>query len=189
VAPALGWLSGGFTSVSFKPEGSRVLRGSSLGWAEGPRHFDVVRAPFDCEVTSVNRGLLATPRLLNKDPYGAGWFALVRSLVGPTELKSLEEAAGSIEKRLRELGVQCFSEFPDHELFEIGVECSAVLVSLNELLAGAAEGTTVHIVSDDPTASIEMERWSDQTGNVLVESRKDDLDGRILHFVAKKQRR
>jgi len=57
-----------------------------------------------------------------------------------------------------ELGVHCFAGFPDYEMYEIGVECSAVLVMLNDFLATSEKGIVVHIVSDDTTADIEMER-------------------------------
>lgn len=184
IAPALAWLSGGFTSVSFKPDGMRVPKGSSLGGVEGPRHFDVVRAPFDCLLVEANRELLVSPKLLSKDPYGSGWFVLLEPLGPTTSLKPLAEVAGPIEARLKELKVRCFAEFPDREMFEIGVECSAVLVQLNDLLSTSRSGTVVHVVSDDPTAQIEIERWREQTGNFLLESFRE---GSIHHFIVKKQ--
>ena len=84
---------------------------------------------------------------------------------------------------MRELKVHCFSNFPDHEMFEIGTECSAVLVKLNELLGASARGTIVHVVSDDNTAEIEMTRWSDQTGNEVLESRRES---NLYHFIVRK---
>jgi len=183
VAPVLAWLSGGIRSVTFKPGGSRIAGGAGLGSVEGPRHFDVVRAPFDCVLVETNRELLREPGLVAKDPYGRGWFALLEA-AGPTgELKPAGELAQAIEARLRALKVRCFAEFPDTELYVIGVECSAVLVQLNDLLAESAGGTTVHVVSDDPTAQIEMERWQDQTGNALLESFNE---GAVYHFIVKK---
>jgi TusA-related sulfurtransferase len=41
----------------------------------------------------------------------------------------------------------------------------------------------IHVVSDDVTADIEMERWSDQTGQAVLESRKE---GKLTHFIVKK---
>lgn len=182
-APQLSWISGGFTSVSFKSVGSRVGAGKRLGSVEGPRHFDVIGSPFDCIISEVNRELLTNPRLANKDPFGAGWFIVVERAGGPSRLKALAEAADSISFIIRQLGVHCFAEFPDAEMFEIGVECSAVVVRLNEHLAKASSGTIVHIVSDDPTSDIEMARWQDQTGNRVLESRRE---GSLHHFIVKK---
>src|SRR5579883_2241450 len=57
------------------------------------------------------------------------------------------------------------------------------LVNLNDLLSRARIGTVVHIVSDDPTSDLEILRWSDQTGNEFLESRKE---GNIYHFLVRK---
>jgi len=185
----LSWLSGGFISVTFKPRGSQVARGKSIGAIEGPRHFDVVRAPLSGEVLDLNESLRSNPKALNSDPYGEGWFAKIKP-VSPHEetrlLNDLRSAREGLERKIKELRVHCFVEFPDHEMFEIGVECSAVLVKLNELLERSATGTVVHIVSDDPTAEIEMSRWSDQTGNPVLEGRVED---RLYHFIVKKAAR
>lgn len=184
----LSWSSGTFSSVTFKPLGSVLHRGQVAGSIEGPRHFDVVRIPVKGVIFKTNTALVENPKLLNKDPYGEGWFMEIK--VGdPAELnllKRLPEAQTEMTTRLHELRIHCFAEFPDHEMFEIGVECSAVLVRLNELLGLSSSGTVVHIVSDDVTAPVEMERWSDQTGNAVLESRKE---GNLYHFIAKKTQR
>jgi glycine cleavage system H protein len=183
----LSWISGVFASVKFKEKGSQVSRGGSLGWIEGPRHFDVVRSPFTGEVSEYNEALQAKPRLLNSDPYGAGWFARLRPLRFQDEARLLNDVTGAkegLERKLRELRVHCFVEFPDYEMFEIGVECSAVIVKLNELFEGVPVGTVVHIASDDPSADIEMRRWSYQTGNRVLEARLED---NVYHFIAKKK--
>jgi TusA-related sulfurtransferase len=46
-----------------------------------------------------------------------------------------------------------------------------------------AIGEIVHVVSDDPTADIEMVRWSDETGQEVLESREE---GNLMHFIVKK---
>ena len=183
VTPLLSWLSGGFTSASSKPVGTKVDQGNSLGSIEGPRHFDVVRAPFDCVVKEANQRLAVDPRAINRDPFGEGWFAVVEKIGRTSRLVSLRVAAPVIEQRLKSMRVRCFPEFPDAEMYEIGTECSAVLVRLNELLARSARGTVVHLVTDDPTADVEMERWKDQTGNAVLDKR---AEGALYHFIVKK---
>ncbi len=181
----LSWLSGGFTSVTFKPNAT-IARGKILGAVDGLRHFDVVRSPLSGELEEFNQALIAEPRVLNRDPYGAGWFAKVKPLHVDKEIRFLENASEAQEglvRKLKDLRVHCFAEFPDFEMFEIGVECSAVLVKLNELLENARIGTVVHIVSDDPSAEVEMVRWSDQTGNAVPETR---LESGVYHFIVKK---
>jgi glycine cleavage system H protein len=183
IAPHLGWLSGGFTAVSFKPAGSRVGLGKSLGSVEGPKHFDVVRAPFDCVVKEVNRRLLAEPRLASKDPFNHGWFAILVQTAQKSRLVTLRDASKSISALVSRLGVHCFAAFPDVEMYEIGVECSAVLVNLDELMARSERGTVVHVVSDDATSDLEMSRWESQTGNKVIEASRD---GKLFHFIVEK---
>jgi glycine cleavage system H lipoate-binding protein/TusA-related sulfurtransferase len=183
IAPHLGWISGGFTSVSFKGVGYRAEMGKTLGSVEGPRHFDVVRAPFDCVIKETNSALELTPKLANKDPFGEGWYMVVEQTGSASRLQGFPGVADSLASVVKRLGVRCFSEFPDAEMFEIGTECSAVLVQLNERIARQMAGWVVHIVSDDPTADIEMTRWAEQTGNKLLEVRRE---GNLHHFIVKK---
>jgi len=185
VTSLLSWASGLFSTVTFKPAGTELRRGQSLGSVEGTKHFDVVRAPVSGTLLESNTALISEPKLLNKDPYGKGWFARLR-VRDTDELEALGRLPDSellVASRLRELRVHCFAEFPDHEMFEIGVECAAVLVKLNDLLAGSSRGAVVHVVSDDATADVEMKRWSEQTGNFVVDSRKE---GSLYHFIVKK---
>ena len=180
------WAFGVFSSISFKSVGSAIVGGESLGSIEGPRHFDVVRSPLTGDLVETNELLFRNPKLLNTDPYGTGWFARLRPSKLEEEagnLKTVGVAAARLGEALIELRVRCFGEFPDHEMFEIGTECAAVLVKLDELIEKEPSGTVVHIVSDDRTSLIEMERWSLQTGQLLVESRQED---NLFHFIVKK---
>jgi glycine cleavage system H protein len=183
VTPLLPWLSGGFTSVSFKPEGFEAKTGQGLASVEGPRHFDLVRAPFDCVVAKVNSRLLTAPALASKDPYGEGWVVTVSRAGGDSKLRPLSDAASQLKETIGRLGVKCFSMFPDLEMVEIGTECSAVISKLNEVIGGSRTGTVVHLVSDDPTSDIELARWEDTTGNRIVESRRE---GALHHYILKK---
>ena len=182
VTSLLSWLSGGFTRVTFVREGSSVGRGRLLGSVEGPKHFDVVRAPFGCVVQSFNQRLLTEPRLLNRSQYGEGWFALLKPM-GPISMQTGGEAQLALTNRARELRLHCFSAFPDLDMYEVGVECSAAIVRLNEILASAEKGTVVHVVSDDPTGPVEMLRWAEQSGYGLLETRPE---GMLTHYIVRK---
>lgn len=182
VTPVLAWLSGGFTSISIKDTGSVIGIGKGLGSIEGPRHFDLMRAPFDCTIKEVN-SRLSDPSLASKDSFGAGWIALLRRTGETTRLSTLQEASGLLGALIRRLGVRCFSRFPDLEMYEIQTECSAVIVKLNEIMSKSRSGTVVHLVSDDPTSDIEMVRWGDMSGNKVVESRNE---GALHHFIVEK---
>ena len=64
-----------------------------------------VAAPFDCHVVEFNQALIERPELMNEDPYGEGWVALVEpvnrgdleALLSPEEYFTLmkEEAGAS----------------------------------------------------------------------------------------------
>jgi len=182
----LAWLGGPIDSVSFKPVGTVVEKGKALGAIESPRHFDTVRSPITGRVLEMNEALAGNPRLLNRDPYGGGWFAKLEPLNRQQEMamvKSPALARGDLQARIVELKIRCFAEFPDNEMYEIGTECSAVLVRLGELLSSSPTGTVVHLVSDDAASEIEMIRWSDRTGNQVLETRKE---GNLMHYVVKK---
>ena len=182
----LAWLGGPFSSISFKLVGTTIERGRALGAIESPRHFDTVRSPITGKLLQVNEALVGNPRLLNRDPYGRGWFAKLEPLKKEQEMAMVKSPAlvrGDLQARIAELKIRCFAEFPDNEMYEIGTECSAVLVRLDELLSTSPTGTVVHLVSDDPASEIEMMRWSDRTGNELLETRKE---GNLVHYIVKK---
>ena len=182
----LAWLGGPITSVSFKPVGAVVERGKALGAVESPRHFDTVRSPITGRVTEMNLAVAGNPRLLNRDPYGQGWFARLEPLKRQEETAMVKPPALArveLQARITELKVRCFAEFPDSEMYEIGTECSAVLVRLDEMLSTSPTGTVVHLVSDDPSSEIEMIRWTERTGNQLLETRRE---GSLVHYVVKK---
>jgi TusA-related sulfurtransferase len=68
-------------------------------------------------------------------------------------------------------------------MFEIGVECSATLAKLDELLAKISTGEVIHLVSDDPTADLEMIRWSEDKGQSLLEIKRE---ANLFHFIVRK---
>jgi glycine cleavage system H protein len=186
VTTLLSWSMGTISTVTTKESGTAVSRGKPIGSLEGSRHFDVVRSPASGTVIRTNARLNSEPEVVNKDPYGEGWLAEIK-VENREELRllgRLPDAEPLITRQVRERHVRCFAAFPDYELFDIGVECAAVLVKLNELLANSQAGTVVHVVSDDSSAEIEMQRWADQTGNAVLDSRKEAL---FYHFIVKKK--
>ena len=179
-------LAGRLNQVKLKPVGESVARGKNVGTIESVKYFGAVRTPVSGRITETNLDLQKQAKLANDAPYTAGWFVTIE----PTNL--LEEIAflskvQDIEERIRlmikEVRVRCFKAYPDYDMWEIGVECAAVLVRVNELIERCALGDVIHVVSDDPTADIEMERWAYDTGQLVLESRKD---GKLMHFIVRK---
>lgn len=181
-------VAGKLTSVLGKPAGVLYARGEGVGALESGRYFGVIRTPVRGLLVAVNEAVLQKPKLLSEAPYSDGWFAHLRAEDWAADLQVLrspDAAKDLLKSQIDALRVRCFAAFPDHEMYEIGVECSAVLLRLNELLDRIDVGEVVHIVSDDWTAPVEMDRWVGETGHALLEIRRE---GNLYHILVRKAR-
>lgn len=179
-------IAGKLSSVRTKPAGAIVPRGRSLGTLESHRMVGPIPSPLSGTIIETNDKISAVPKILNNSAYGEGWIVRLRlsNLESEKqELSSVEKIGLLLKQRIAEFHVRCFKMFPDHEMIEIGSECTAVLVRLNELIDKVSVGDVIHIVSDDPTAYVEMVVWSDRTGHELVEWRNED---NLFHFIVRK---
>ena len=186
ITSILAAIAGKFTSLRPKPPGSIVAKGSSLGTLENERFVGPIPSPLTGIILATNEQAANTPKLMNDSPYSEGWIARLRPSRLAEEaplLSSISDAKAIFKHRIDEYHVRCFKAFPDQELYEIGVECSAVLMKLNELISALPIGAVVHLVSDDPTAYVEMVRWSDESGHILVDWRNE---GNLSHFIVRK---
>ncbi len=180
-------IAGRLSSIKLKPVGTKLEKGKSCGTLESAKYFGVVRTPVSGIIVQVNKSLMNKPKLANDFPYAEGWFVKIE-LSDMEDLKALETIENCHDKMsiaIQKLRVRCFAAFPDHEMFEIGVECSATLAKLDELIEKIPAGEVIHLVSDDPTADLEMSRWSEERGQSLLEIKNE---GNLLHFIVKKVR-
>jgi glycine cleavage system H protein len=179
VMATFGAFAGPFRELVFRPVDGPLARGRSIATVESVRLIGAVRLPHAAEVIDRNPEVARRPRLLNDEPYDAGWIVRVRPgefSSDPDGLETAVQVAGRLEERIRTRRVRCWPRTPEVELSEIGLECSAVLVKLNEELAHHAVGEAIVLVTDDPSSPIEMVRWTDQTGHaVLAHRREGDL--------------
>ena len=188
VTSVLPAIAGKLTLARLKAVGIDIQRGQSLGTLESQKFVGPIPSPVSGTLVKTNGLVVDKPRIINDAPYEDGWIARLR----PSQLK-LErillsksgESKIPLQQKIAEFHVRCFKAFPDHEMSEIGTECSAVLIHLNELLATISVGEVVHLVSDDPTAYVEMVVWSERTGQSLVDWRKE---GNLFHFIVRKVR-
>jgi glycine cleavage system H protein len=67
--------------------GSEVSAGDAFGEVESTKSVSEIYAPVQGVVVEVNPELETAPELVNTDPYGAGWIALVE----PVDLRSVED--------------------------------------------------------------------------------------------------
>jgi glycine cleavage system H protein len=60
--------------VDLPKVGASVSIGSTLGEVESTKSVSEIYAPVAGTVVAVNEALVASPELVNSDPYGAGWL-------------------------------------------------------------------------------------------------------------------
>ena len=179
-------IAGKLTVARIKPVGTKMSRGSSLGTLEGVKFVGPIPSPVSGTVVEVNEALMKRPKLLNDSPYTDGWIVRLRPsafLVEKILLSRSVDTSDIFGRRISETHARCFKAFPDREIVEIGTECSAVLVHLNDLLKTVPIGEVIHLVTDDPTSFVEMVRWTDQTHNEMADWRKE---GNLFHFIVRK---
>jgi glycine cleavage system H protein len=176
--------AGRLSSVTFRPLTGRIARGSSVATVESSRLTAPVRIPVDAERLEPNPRVPERPRLVHDEPYGDGWLVTFRPLEAVSErLPTALEARDLVERQILERRIRCYAALPDLEVYEIGTECRAILARLDDELAQRPVGDVVLLVVDDPTAPLEMARWSDRTGYPILEQRLRDG---LLHFLVRK---
>lgn len=77
--------------VELPTAGKEVKVGEILGNVESVKTVSEVFSPVSGSVRDANGKLVDSPELLNKDPYGQGWVAVVE-MSDPSELSSLMSA-------------------------------------------------------------------------------------------------
>jgi glycine cleavage system H protein len=188
VTSILSGIAGKFSLAHLREPGLTIQRGHSLGTIESLKFVGPVPSPVSGIIVEANGIVVRNPKVLNDSPYDGGWVARLRPSDFEGE-KGLLFHVGNAERELRakigQFHVRCFKAFPDHEMVELGVECSAVLLKLKELVEQIPPAAVVHLVSDDPTAYVEMVRWTDETSNSLVDWRQE---GDLFHFIIRKTR-
>jgi glycine cleavage system H protein len=58
--------------------GKKITKGKPFGVVESVKAVSDLYAPLDGEVVEVNKALVETPDVVNKDPYGAAWMIKVK---------------------------------------------------------------------------------------------------------------
>jgi glycine cleavage system H protein len=68
--------------------GRRLQAGAACAVVESVKTASDIYSPVSGEITAVNAQLVQHPELVNRDPYGEGWFYQVK-LSQPSELEGL----------------------------------------------------------------------------------------------------
>ncbi len=78
--------------VDLPKVGRRVQAGETVAEVESTKSVAEVYAPLNGAVVAVNGSLAETPELINRDPYGEGWFVVIEA-DDPLVLDGLLDAA------------------------------------------------------------------------------------------------
>lgn len=81
--------SGDVAFAEIKPEGAVVALGEELAVIETIKVNISLPSPVAGRVIEVNPAMETAPEIINQDPYGAGWLAVIEATEGETRLKQL----------------------------------------------------------------------------------------------------
>lgn len=70
--------AGDIVFVRLLPKGRKVRAGAPLGTMESGKWVGPLKSPVTGTIVEVNERLKSDPKLLNRDPYGEGWIALIK---------------------------------------------------------------------------------------------------------------
>ncbi len=87
-------LAGKIKFVRLRPPGKAIAAGRSIGTLESGKWTGPVKAPISGTIAEVNEELKENPGLLNEDPYGKGWIAVITPDNLDGEIGSLQSADG-----------------------------------------------------------------------------------------------
>ena len=173
VTPVYSYIAGRILKLKTKPVGTDVVRNRSLGTIESLKYFGIIRSPVSGKIAEINQEIIDSPKIVNDSPFEHGWIAKIKTkdnLKRLESLKTIEESKDEIELQIKKFNVKCFKSFPDFHMFELGTECSATLAKLDEfMLKNMRIGDIIRLVSDDPTADLELLRWANQNKQEIVE--------------------
>lgn len=173
ITPVYSYITGRILKFKTKPVGTDIIRNRSLGTVESLNHFGIIRSPISGNVVEINQEIINNPKVVNDSPFERGWIAKIKTkdnLESLDSIRTIEECKDEMVSQIKKFNVKCFKSFPDFQMFELGTECSATLAKLDEfMIKNMRIGHVIRLVSDDPTADLELLRWADQNKQEIVE--------------------
>jgi glycine cleavage system H protein len=82
---------GDIVYVQLPKVGQSVVAGQVCGEVESTKSVSEIFSPITGTVTAVNLQLDKSPELLNQDPYGAGWIAVIEYALSLAEALTASE--------------------------------------------------------------------------------------------------
>ncbi len=90
--------SGDVAFAEIKPIGTVVNQGEEVAVIETIKVNISLTSPVSGKLIFINEELLATPELINQDPYGRGWIAIIQVEDFPSQMKRLLDARAYYQK-------------------------------------------------------------------------------------------
>ncbi|WP_148686314.1 hypothetical protein [Candidatus Nitrosocosmicus hydrocola] len=178
ITPVYSYITGKINNLKVKPIGSLIERNKSIGSVESIIHFGTIRSPLKGKIIEINEKVINNPKIVNDSPFGNGWIARIKTIndhVVSDSIKKMEDCKDDLLAQIKKYHVKCFKLFPDFQMFEIGTECSATLAKLDEFMVKSMQkDQVIRLVSDDPTADLELLRWAEQKQQEIVEILKEN---------------
>lgn len=173
ITPVYSYIAGKILKFKTKPVGTEIVRNKSLGTIESLNHFGIIRSPVSGNIVEINQEIIDNPKIVNDSPFERGWIAKIKTkdnLESLESVRTIDECKFEIESQIKKFNVKCFKSFPDFHMFELGTECSATLAKLDEFVVKNMRiGHVIRLVSDDPTADLELLRWANQNKQEIIE--------------------
>jgi len=69
--------AGKLVNLNTRKVGRSVKAGKTLGTVESGKWVGPLRTPVGGEIKEINEEVLKTPSIINDDPYGKGWIAVI----------------------------------------------------------------------------------------------------------------
>ncbi len=83
---------GDIVFIDLPKVGAKIAAGQQIGEVESTKTTSTIYTPVSGSITKVNADLKDHPEVVNSDPYGKGWMAVI-DLSAPAEVEALLSAA------------------------------------------------------------------------------------------------
>ena len=103
-------LAGNVLALTAKKVGKTIPKGQSVATIESAKWVGPVPAPIGGEIVEVNEAAKADPKVLNRDPYGAGWIVKLKAADWEGEKTALASGPEGLEAHrafLDKQGIRC----------------------------------------------------------------------------------
>lgn len=94
--------AGDLVFAEARPVGTRITNGGFIGSYETVKMVQDILSPTDGEIVEVNPTIESKPEVINRDPYGGGWVAVIKPASGLSVLISAEDYFESMKIKVVE---------------------------------------------------------------------------------------